>query len=59
MATFSFPDRDAQLSEAWLGGTVETFVTEVANFFVEQGELDAALDDYGQFINTIFLENVK
>ena len=33
-------------------------MTEVANFFVEQGELEAALDDYGTTINTSFLENV-
>lgn len=59
LATFSFPSADQQLSDAWLGGTVENFVTEVANFFVEQGELDAALDDYGATINTSFLEGVN
>ncbi|MEM7116893.1 MAG: ABC transporter substrate-binding protein [Chloroflexota bacterium] len=59
LATFSFPSADQQLSDAWLGGTVENFVTEVANFFVDQGELDAALDDYGATINTSFLEGVN
>lgn len=59
LATFSFPTRDEQLSDAWFGGTVQNFVTEVANFFVEQGELDAALDDYAPTINTVFLENVE
>ncbi len=59
LATFSFPDRDTQLSDAWMGGTVQNFVQEVAEFFVEQGELEESLDDYGQFINTVFLENVE
>ncbi|MEM9776020.1 MAG: ABC transporter substrate-binding protein, partial [Chloroflexota bacterium] len=56
--TFVFPTADEQLSDAWMGGTVENFVTEVANFFVEQGELEAALDDYGAVINTSMLEQV-
>ncbi|MGB1253325.1 MAG: ABC transporter substrate-binding protein [Candidatus Promineifilaceae bacterium] len=58
LATFSFPNATEQLSDAWFGGTVQTFVTEVANFFVEQGELDEALADYAPTINTSFLENV-
>ncbi|MEM8857123.1 MAG: ABC transporter substrate-binding protein [Chloroflexota bacterium] len=58
LATFSFPTADEQLSAAWMGGTVQTFVKEVADFFVEQGELEAAQDDYGQFIDTSFLEGV-
>lgn len=59
LATFSFPNATDQLSDAWMGDTVETFVTEVANFFVEQGELEEALSDYGSVINTSFLENVS
>ena len=58
LSTFSFPSASEQLSDAWFGGTVQTFVTEVANFFVEQGELESALADYGPTINTSFLENV-
>ena len=59
LSTFSFPSANEQLSDAWFGGTVQNFVTEVANFFVEQGELEAALDDYGPTINTSFLESVN
>ena len=59
LALFQFPDKEAQLSEAWMGGTVQTFVKEVADFFVEQGELEAALDDYSPFIDTSFLEAVE
>lgn len=57
--TFSFPDRDTQLSDAWMGGGVQSFVKEVADFFVEQGELDESFASYDDFINTVFLENVE
>jgi len=59
LGTFKFPTAEEQLSEAWMGGTVQNFVQEVAEFFVEQGELDAALDDYAPFIDTSFLEQVN
>jgi len=38
--TFKFLTAEEQLSEAWMGGTVQNFVQEVAEFFVEQGELN-------------------
>jgi len=57
--TFTFLTAEEQMSEAWMGGTVQKFVQEVAEFFVEQGELDAALDDYAPFIDTSFLEAVN
>jgi taurine transport system substrate-binding protein len=56
---FQFPTRDEQLSDAWMGGTVQTFINEVAAFYVEQGELDSALDDYGPSIDTSFMEAVQ
>lgn len=56
---FVFPSRDEQLSDAWMGGTVQTFINEVAAFYVEQGQLDKALDDYGHTIDTQFMEQVK
>ncbi len=59
LANFSFPTSEEQLSEAWLGGTVQTFVKEVADFFVAQGELDMALDSYDDLIDTSFLEDVE
>ena len=56
---FKFPTRDEQLSEDWMGGTVQNFINEVAAFYVEQGELDSALDDYGPSIDTSFMEAVQ
>ncbi|MEM7348255.1 MAG: taurine ABC transporter substrate-binding protein, partial [Chloroflexota bacterium] len=59
LSTFSFPDRDAQLSDAWMGGTVQDFVKNVSDFFVAQGELEAALDSYDEFVDTTYLKAVK
>jgi taurine transport system substrate-binding protein len=59
LATFSFPDKEAQLSKDWMGGTVQAFIKEVADFFVEQGELEESLDSYDGFIDTSFLEQVE
>lgn len=56
---FVFPTRDEQLSEAWMGGTVQNFINEVAAFYVEQGQLDSALDDYGPTIDASFMQKVK
>ena len=56
---FEFPTRDEQLSEAWMGGTVEEFVNEVANFYVQEGSLPKALDDYGPTIDDSFMRQVK
>ena len=56
---FTFPSTEEQLSDDWMGGTVQTFIKEVADFFVEQGELEEALDSYDDMIDTSFLEKVK
>ena len=56
---FEFPTRDEQLSEAWMGGTVEEFVNEVANFYVREGSLPNALDDYGPTIDDSFMRQVQ
>ena len=56
---FSFPDRAAQLSDAWLGGTVQQVMKEQMDFFVEQGEIPTALDSYDAFVDTSFLERVR
>ena len=56
---FSFPEKDVQLSEAWLGGTVQSTMKEQMDFFVAQGEIEAALDSYDSFVDTSFLERVK
>ena len=56
---FQFPTRDEQLSDAWMGRTVQEFVNEVANFYVEEGSLPKALDDYGPTIDDSFMRKVK
>ena len=56
---FSFPERDVQLSAAWLGGTVQQVMKEQMDFFVEQGEIESALSSYDAFVDTSFLEAVE
>ena len=55
LAMFSFPSAEAQKAEAWMGGTVQAFTKEVADFFVEQGQLDRALESYDFAIDASFL----
>ena len=52
---FSFPSAADQKAEAWMGGTVQAFTKEVADFFVQQGQLDQALDSYDFAIDASFL----
>ena len=52
MATFSFPDVDAQLSSAWLGGNAQSFMKGVADVFVGAGSIDSAMDSYEGTVNT-------
>ena len=56
---FSFPEKDVQLSEAWLGGTVQQVMKDQMDFFVAQGEIDSALPSYDDFVDTSFLEAVN
>lgn len=52
MATFVFPDIEAQLSPRWLGGNAQEFMKGVAGVFVESGSIPAALDSYEGAVNT-------
>ncbi|MEM5503164.1 ABC transporter substrate-binding protein [Ahrensia kielensis] len=52
LKAMSFPDAEAQLSEAWLGGAAAPFMKGVADVFVEVGSIDSALDDYAPAVNT-------
>lgn len=52
IATFKFPTVEEQLSKAWLGGNAQEFMKGVADVFVEAGSIDAALDTYGNAVNT-------
>ena len=55
LGMFSFPSAADQKSDAWMGGTVQAFTKEVADFFAEQGQLDRALDSYDFAIDPSFL----
>ncbi|WP_166416772.1 taurine ABC transporter substrate-binding protein [Cochlodiniinecator piscidefendens] len=52
LARFEFPSVEAQLSEAWLGGGTQTFLKEVADFFVETGNIDGSRSSYDGAVNT-------
>ena len=56
MRTFEFPNIGAKSGAKWLGGGVQTYLKELADFFVEQGTLDAALEDYTGFIDNSYLQ---
>lgn len=55
LSMFTFPSAAEQKSEAWMGGTVRTFTKEVADFLVQQGQLEKALDSYDFAIDDSFL----
>ena len=51
LGLFEFPTVEAQLSEAWLGGTTVEFMKNVADVFVAAGYIDLALPSYEQAVN--------
>ena len=55
LGMFSFPSAEEQKSEAWMGGAVQEFTKQVADFFVEQGQLDRALDSYDSAVDPGYL----
>ena len=50
-----FPLAEEQKSIAWMAGLVPTYIRDLAEFMVEQGQLDKSLDSYDRFITTQFL----
>jgi len=52
LATFVFPSIEEQLGDAWLGAAAPSFLSGVANVFVEAGSIDGALESYAGAINT-------
>lgn len=56
LSMFSFPTNEEQASDAWLGGTVQSFMKEVADFFVAQGQLDRAAGSYESVVNASFVQ---
>lgn len=57
--TFTFPEKDAQLSEGWLAGTVQQVMKEHMDSLAADGEVESALESYDAFIDTSFLESVS
>lgn len=58
MDLFEFPTVEEQLSEAWLGGNVGQYMSDVAQVFLDAGNIDAARDTYEGALNTGPLEAV-
>lgn len=50
-----FPPAAEQKSSAWMNGLVAAYTRDLADFFVEQGQLDKSLDSYDRYITTRFL----
>ena len=51
LETVRFPGVEEQLTERWLGGTVQAYLKGVADVFVEAGGIDAALPTYDNAVN--------
>ncbi|MCO4759379.1 MAG: ABC transporter substrate-binding protein [Oceanospirillaceae bacterium] len=58
LALFDFPLKDAQLSADWMGGTVQSYTKEVADFFVLHKQIPKALPDYSASIDSSFYQKV-
>ncbi len=56
IATFALYPLDDKLSDAWLGGGVQAYLKEVADFFVSTGNIPAALPSYDGVVDASFLK---
>lgn len=56
LAGFAFPTIEEQLSAKWLGGGTQTFLKEVADFFVKQGTIDKARPSYDGAVDASYLK---
>lgn len=56
MDAFVFPTIEEQLGPEWLGGSLQAFIKDVADFFVAQGTIDSALDSYEGVVNPTYLQ---
>ncbi len=59
LSRFQFYTRDAQLTGTWMRGGVQAFTKEVADFYVAQGAMSQALDDYTAMFDASFYERVQ
>ena len=51
LETVRFPSVEEQLTDKWLGGTVQAYLKGVADVFVQAGGIDAALPTYDNAVN--------
>lgn len=56
LQSFTFPTIKQQLSKQWLGGGTQQFLKAVADFFVEQGTIPKARDNYNSAVDSSYLE---
>lgn len=56
LAGFALPTLEEKLSDKWLGGGVQAFLKDVADFFVATGNIAAALDSYDAAVDASYLE---
>lgn len=59
LALFDFPLKEQQISKDWMGGTVQQFTKEVADFFVLHKQIPKALPDYSDTIDASFYQKVN
>ena len=52
LETVRFPGVEEQLTDKWLGGTVQAYLKGVADVFVAAGGIDAALPTYDNAVNS-------
>lgn len=55
IATFVFPSVEDQLSEKWLGGGSQAFMSGVADVFVQAGSIDSARESYDAAVDVTAL----
>lgn len=53
---FGFPLIEEQLGAEWMDGGLQEFIKTVADFFVEQGTIDSALDSYDDVVNITYMQ---
>lgn len=53
---FGFPLIADQLGAEWMGGGLQEFLKNVADFFVAQGTIDSALDSYEDVVNVSYMQ---
>ena len=56
LAGFTLPSVEEKLSDKWLGGGLQGFLKEVADFFVSTGNIPSALDSYDGVVDASYLE---